>query len=310
MMTADAKKHVALSNAQTILDSTDREFDFSSHDFQRVRKLIYDRAGISLNETKQSMVYSRLARRLRALGIERFSQYLDSLEKNVNLPEWEEFVNALTTNLTSFFREAHHFPILATHLKKMYEKHGSLNIWCSAASTGEEPYTLAITACEAFGSMTPPVKILASDIDTKVLATAREGVYREESVEKMDPSLLKKYFLKGTGEQAGSVRVRSELKNLLTFRQLNLLDPQWQMRGGFSAIFCRNVMIYFDKPTQHKILERFAPLLLPQGLLFVGHSENFTQMQQIFQLKGKTVYEVQAAAAGAVSQTVRSIIKT
>ncbi len=285
------KAHVS-AVAQRIDDHQDREFDFTDTDFIKIKAMIYRLAGISLNDTKKSMVYSRLSRRLRTLNLSSFSVYLQRVESG-NSQETEEFINALTTNLTSFYREEHHFPVLIEYLQKLAaRKKETLNIWCSAASTGEEPYTLAMSACEAFGTLTPPVKILASDIDTKVLQTAAAGVYKEESVEKISPALLKKYFYKGTGSNEGTVRVRPELTQMISFRQINLLDITWPVRAGFDVIFCRNVMIYFDKETQLQILNKFAPLLNPTGLLFAGHSENFSAARDQFRLIGKTVYEV------------------
>ncbi|HEY8354962.1 MAG TPA: CheR family methyltransferase [Methylophilaceae bacterium] len=273
----------------------EREFRFTDRDFQRIRRLIHRSAGISLSEAKRDMVYSRIARRLRALQLGSFEDYLNRLESPAGAGEWEAFTNALTTNLTSFFREAHHFPILAEHLRRSTRP---LAIWCAAASTGEEPYTIAMTACEAFDSMKPPVSIIATDIATDVLQVAERGVYPLERVEKISEQRLKRFFLKGTGSKAGLVRVRDELRALVTFRQLNLLAPEWPVRGPFDAIFCRNVMIYFDKPTQGAILERFAPLLKPDGLLFGGHSENFLYTTKAFRLRGKTVYELNRRQAG------------
>lgn len=267
----------------------DREFEFTANDFSRVRKLIYQHAGISLSEAKSDMVYSRIGRRLRTVGYDSFKGYLDNLESENNPDEWEAFTNALTTNLTSFFREEHHFPILAEHLVKLKTP---IRIWCSAASTGEEPYTIAMTACEAFGTMKPPVEIIATDIDTNVIATASRGVYPYERVSKLSDERRKNFFQKGAGAQEGSVRVRNELRSLITFSQLNLLDEQWALKEPFDAIFCRNVMIYFDKPTQSKILSHFVPLMKPHALLFAGHSENFLYVSNAFHLRGKTVYEL------------------
>lgn len=267
----------------------EREFEFTATDFSRVRKLIYQHAGISLSEAKSDMVYSRIGRRLRTVGYDSFKEYLDNLEGQNDPAEWEAFTNALTTNLTSFFREEHHFPILAEHLSKLK---GPIRIWCSAASTGEEPYTIAMTVCEAFGTMKPPVEIIATDIDTNVLATASRGVYPYERVSKLSNERRRRFFLKGTGAQEGSVRVRNELRDLITFEQLNLLDEQWALKDQFDVIFCRNVMIYFDKPTQSKILSRFVPLMKPHALLFAGHSENFLYVSNAFHLRGKTVYEL------------------
>ncbi|MEO7495559.1 MAG: CheR family methyltransferase [Massilia sp.] len=269
---------------------TVKEFNFTKGDFERVRALIYQRAGISLADSKQEMVYSRLARRLRATGIVSFARYLDDLEAGRLGEEWESFTNALTTNLTSFFREAHHFPLLAEHLKGAREH--PLTIWCSASSTGEEPYSIAMTACEAFNSLTPPVQIVATDIDTNVLATGANGVYGIDRLDKMAPERARRFFLRGKGDQDGMVRVRPELRQLVSFKQLNLLSDKWPLTGHFDVIFCRNVMIYFDKATQRKILARFVPLMKSHGLLFAGHSENFLYVSESLKLRGKTVYEL------------------
>ena len=284
-----------MANQQSVEYAT-REYDFSKRDFEHVRKLIYERAGISLSESKQNMVYSRLIRRVRARGLNNFTDYLNLLECEDDA-EWQEFTNSLTTNLTAFFREEHHFPILAEHVLRRKSKQ-PIQLWCSASSTGEEPYSMAMTIVEAFGSYLPPVHILATDLDTNVLATAQQGVYPMERLEKMPPDRLKRFFLKGSGNQAGSARVRQELRDMITFRQVNLLDNAWPVRGPFDAIFCRNVMIYFDKPTQYKILKRFAPLLCPDGLLFVGHSESLHHATDTFRLRGKTVYQLTRSDGG------------
>ncbi len=271
-----------------------REFHFTKKDFDRVCKLIYDHAGISLSDSKQELVYSRLSRRLRATGINQFSEYLALLESN-DEAEWEQFANSLTTNLTSFFREAHHFPVLADHLRTLRGKH-PVTMWCSAASTGEEPYTMAMTVLDTLGRDATQVSIIATDIDTKVLATARVGAYPEERIAKLPPDVVKRFFLRGTGAQAGMVRVRQELRDMVTFRQLNLLDNNWALRAPLDVIFCRNVMIYFDKPTQLSILKKFTPLLRSNGLLFAGHSESFHHADEYFKLRGKTVYELSPKA--------------
>lgn len=272
----------------TLKSVAEREFSFSTGDFERVRKLIYQHAGISLSPVKQDMVYSRLARRLRATGKNSFVDYLDSLEKDGG-DEWERFVNALTTNLTSFFREPHHFPIFAEHLRKLGAQR-PVRIWCSAASTGEEPYSIAMTVLETLGSTVSHVSIVASDLDTNVLAAAQKGVYPIERVEKLPPERLRRFFLRGTGSQEGYVSVRPELRQLIEFRQINLLDSTYPVKGPLDVIFCRNVMIYFDKPTQYKILSRFAPLMQSDGLMFAGHSESFLHAADLFKSLGKTVY--------------------
>lgn len=269
-----------------------KEFSFTPRDFSRVRDMIYQRAGISLSENKQDMVYSRLARRLRVLGLNSFTAYLDSLAVDVNNKEWEAFTNALTTNLTSFFRETHHFPILADFVK---HRHGDIQIWCSASSTGEEPYSIAMTVCEAFNSLTPPVRIIATDIDTNVLEVAANGIYPVDRLEKMTSARVKRFFLKGKGANEGTVRVKQAVRDLVTFQPLNLLATTWPINTSFDVIFCRNVMIYFDKSTQAKILTRFAPLLKADGLLFAGHSENFLNITNRFKLLSKTVYALNHA---------------
>ncbi|MBC7499963.1 MAG: chemotaxis protein CheR [Herminiimonas sp.] len=273
---------------------TTKEFDFTPRDFERVRTLIHKRAGIALADSKQEMVYSRLARRLRAIGTTSFARYLDDLESGRDGDEWEAFTNALTTNLTSFFREAHHFPLLAEHARNLK---GPIEVWCSASSTGEEPYSIAMTLCEVFNTLTPPVHIVATDIDTNVLATAEKGIYSIDKLDKLSPERAKRFFQRGKGEQQGLVRVRSELRQLITFKSLNLLGDKWPLSGPFDAVFCRNVMIYFDKPTQGNILARFVPLMKPDGLLFAGHSENFLYVTDAFKLRGKTVYELHRGGA-------------
>jgi len=251
-----------------------RDFVFTARDFERVRKLIHAKAGIALADSKEEMVYSRIARRLRALRLDSFKTYLDQLEDGGTEAEWQEFTNALTTNLTSFFRESHHFDALREFLEKR-PRGTPARIWCAAASTGEEPYSLAITACEAYDTLTPPVAILATDIDTNVLATAERGVYALDRIDKLAVERKRRFFLKGAGAAAGQCRVVEPLRKLLTFRPLNLLDASYPMKGPFDAIFCRNVMIYFDKPTQLAVLRRMVPLLSADGLFFAGHSESF-----------------------------------
>lgn len=282
-----------------------REFDFTSHDFSRVRKLIYQRAGISLSEAKTDMVYSRIGRRLRIVGMGSFKDYLDYLEQDNNPDEWEAFTNSLTTNLTSFFREEHHFPILAEHIVQLKKP---IRIWCSAASTGEEPYTIAMTACEVFNTLKPPVEIIATDIDTNVLATAPRGIYPMDRISKLSIERKKRFLLKGTGASEGTVRVRNELRQLITFQQLNLLDDEYSLKEPFDAIFCRNVMIYFDKPTQARILEKFVPLMKPHALLFAGHSENFLYVSNAFRLRGKTVYELNPSQANTSHSRMAAIL--
>ena len=267
------------------------EFDFGAGDFERVRSLIYARAGISLHAGKQAMVYSRLSRRLRETGHRSFGAYLQWLDNARGAEaelEWQEFVNCLTTNLTSFYREAHHFEELESELKARAGR-GPLRIWCNAASTGEEPYTLAMTVAEALGGQSD-AKIVASDIDTKVLATAARGVYPVDA-RGLTPERQRRHWLRGTGANGGFMRVRPELAKMIEFRTHNLMDARWSLGDPFDIVFCRNVMIYFDTETQNRVLAQIHAAMKPKGLLFVGHSENFTDSKTLFRLRGKTIYE-------------------
>lgn len=265
-----------------------REFGWTRADFARVQTLIYRCAGISLHDGKHAMVYSRLARRLRDTGHSSFRDYLGWLEGQRGGPEWQEFVNALTTNLTAFFRERHHFGILAQLLRAA--PHAHWRLWCSAASTGEEAYSIAITAFEALGGERR-FRLVASDIDSRVLASAARGVYRIDGMQGVSAQQLRSFFLRGTGANAGLARARPELRRAIDFLALNLIDADWPFREPFDAVFCRNVMIYFDARTQRQVLEAIHRVLKPGGLLFVGHAENFSQARELFGLRGKTVYE-------------------
>jgi chemotaxis protein methyltransferase CheR len=269
-------------------DAAAHEFTFSSGDFQRVQKLIYQRAGISLHDGKRAMVYSRLSRRLRETGDRSFAAYLDGLERATGAAgdvEWQEFINCLTTNLTSFFREEHHFHALAEALVPMAGK--PIRMWCNAASTGEEPYSIAMTLVEAGCKQ---ARLLATDIDTKVLATAQRGVYAADA-RGLSPQRLQRHMLRGKGANAGFMRVKPELQKLIEFRTFNLMATAWSLGEPFDMVFCRNVMIYFDHATQRKVLEHIHEVMKPGGLLFVGHSENFTDSRDLFHLRGKTIYQ-------------------
>lgn len=275
-----------------IIRSDPREFEFDDRDFRRVCDLIHERVGISLAPAKRDMVYGRLSRRLRTLGLRSFQEYLDRLEREGG-EEWQAFTNALTTNLTSFFREPHHFDKLREELKRRsgtVSTSQPLLLWSCAASTGEEPYSMAITACEAFGTLKPPVRIVATDVDTQVLATASRGVYALDRVSSLEPELRRRYFQRGSGPNEGQCRVLPALRELIEYRPLNLLAPRYDVGGPFTALFCRNVMIYFDKPTQRGILSRLVPHMADDGLLYTGHSENYLHAADLIQPCGRTLY--------------------
>ncbi|MBS0882951.1 methyltransferase domain-containing protein [Pantoea sp. JGM49] len=251
----------------------------------RLGKLIYQRAGIVVNTQKKEMIFNRLSRRVRELKLNTFTAYADLLESHPEQPEWQIFINAMTTNLTSFFREAHHFPILAEHARQRPKDY---RVWCTAASTGEEPCSIAITLDQVLGS---GLRVWASDIDTDVLAKAQAGIYRFSDIQMLNQTQKRLYFLRGSGHSREYVKVKPALLANIHYQQINLLADSWPLPQPFDAIFCRNVMIYFDFSTQLRLLERFARLLKPGGLLFVGHSEHFSQPTLPLQLRGQSVYE-------------------
>jgi len=265
-----------------------RQRQLTEPELNKIIALIYRRAGIVITRQRRDMVYNRLMPRLRALGLTRFSDYLQLLEHSATHPEWQAFINALTTNLTSFFREAYHFPVLAEHAR---QRGGSYNVWCTAASTGEEPWSIAITLDEALGSSTLAPRVLATDIDTEVLEKARRGTYRLADLKNLSQHQKKTYFLRRNDSGPHTqVKVGRVLQQAVHFQPLNLIAAEWDIPAPFDAIFCRNVMIYFDKETQLRLLNRFAQRLKPGGLLFVGHSEHFSHMESPFRLKGQSVY--------------------
>ncbi len=264
----------------------ERDLEFEDRDFQRIRELIYRRAGIVLAQHKRDMVYSRVGRRVRHHHMRRFRDYLTHLESHPGATEWEEFTNSLTTNLTAFFREPHHFPLLVQHAAA---RRGPVRVWSAAASTGQEPYSVAMALVEALGEQAA-IEVVGTDVDTHALEVARNAIYPMKQIESLDETRRKRFFHKGSGSRNGLVRLRPELVARVGFRPLNLVADKWDVDGRFDAIFCRNVMIYFDAPTQLRILERFARFLKPDGLLFAGHSESFTHMTHRYRLRGQTVY--------------------
>ena len=270
-----------------------REFDFRDDHFAFIRKTLFENAGITLSEIKRDMVYSRLIRRIRALNLHTFDEYLNLLKKS---PEREmvEFTNSLTTNLTSFFRENHHFEYLRSTIfpelasRKRVRR---LRIWSAGCSTGEEPYSLAITLKESMRCFPGwDVRILATDLDSNVVATAQAGIYPRERVEGLPKAVVSRWFNKGSGALEGKVKVKAELQELITFKQLNLMHS-WPMKGPFDIIFCRNVVIYFNKETQRTLFSRYADYLDEKSFLIVGHSESLHGVTNQFRLLGKTIYQ-------------------
>ena len=262
-------------------------------DFERARRLIHQIAGITMGPSKRTMVANRLSRRIKETGHQSFGAYLDAVEA-ADSAEREAFTNALTTNLTSFFREAHHFPILVDHLRK--GPAGSVaTIWSAACSTGEEPYSIAMALLEA--GLDRPFRVIASDIDTGALARAQTGVYPAGRAASIGFERLHRFFQRGEGPNDGLVRVRPEVRAHVEFRCINLHDTAYAVEGPLEAIFCRNAMIYFARPEQVAVLERFTPLLAGRGLLFAGHSENFHYVAGgLLRTRGQTVYEPSGGA--------------
>jgi chemotaxis protein methyltransferase CheR len=277
------------------MTNRDKAFELSKEDFSFICQYVYDIAGIVLNTSKKEMVYRRLTRIIRERKISSFTEYCDLLKAE---PEKEKdyFINAITTNLTSFFREQHHFDYMVKHelpklIKNSLTNHKRLRIWSSASSTGEEPYSIAITLLETMkGSLGQwDAKILATDIDSNVLAAGKSGVYDERRIEDIPKKFIEKYFHKGVGVNKSKVKVDKELSKLITFKQLNLLHD-WPMKGPFDIIFCRNVIIYFDKETQQELFARYYEMLTPGGLLILGHSENLGPYQAHFDNVGRTIF--------------------
>ena len=273
----------------------DKAFQLSGDNFDYLCQFVYDTAGIVLNASKKEMVYRRLTRIIRERKLPSFTAYCNLLKADTE-KEQDYFINAITTNLTSFFREQHHFDYMTQdELPKLLGNRLShdkrLRIWSSASSTGEEPYSIAITVLEAMKSQLTQwdVKILATDIDSNVLAVAKEGTYDERRIEDVPRKFKEKYFTKGIGINESKVKVGKQLQALITFKKLNLLH-EWSMKGPFDIIFCRNVIIYFDKKTQQELFARYYEMLAPGGLLILGHSENLGQYQQHFESVGRTIF--------------------
>ena len=268
-----------------------REFEYTHADFDVLRKISNQYSGILVPDDKFDMFYSRLSKRVRLLGLTNFKQYCHYLKNNPD-SEFTEFINAVTTNLTSFFRENHHFDYLSkTVLPEILKKNAAskqIRVWSAGCSTGEEPYSLAMTLKESVPEHWD-INILATDLDTNVLATAAAGIYVADRVSGIAEPRLKRWFQKGVGQQADKVRVKTELRELIEFKQLNLMQ-EWPFKEHFDFIFCRNVLIYFDRETKEKLANRYCSLLSEGSYLFIGHSESLHQLDTGFSLVGNTIY--------------------
>ncbi len=274
----------------------EKEFVFSDKDFKFISALVGEKTGIVLAAHKKDMVYGRIARRLRVLNLKTFKEYCSLIESSDGEDEISDFLNAVTTNLTKFFREDHHFE----HLKKVVfpekindKKQGKkLRIWSAGCSSGMEAYSIAMTACDVIDNIASwDIKILATDIDTNVLKKGSEGVYRDDEVSTIPELYKKRYISRYEGKDSKKVVVAEKLRDMVHFKQFNFMDKQWPMRGPFDIIFCRNVVIYFDKATQEILFDKFANLLKPDGWLYIGHSENIMSISDRFRLDGKTIHQ-------------------
>ena len=275
-----------------------REFAFSDADFRGLAQFAYQQAGIALSDSKRNLVYSRLSRRLRALGLTSFKQYREYLAANTG--EMENFINAISTNLTKFFREAHHFDHFRSHVAVPFvqEAHGAvgkrMRVWSAGCSTGEEPYTIAVVLKREIRDLARhDVKILATDIDTDVVAKGVRGEYPANSIDEV-PKPYREYFLPIEGKRdSAQVTIAEEVRKLITFRKLNLME-RWPFTGNFDAIFCRNVMIYFDGATKSALVDRLTEKIKPGGWLYIGHSESLIGSHPGLRLVGRTVYRREA----------------
>lgn len=268
------------------------EFPFSEAEFSYLAGLLRDSTGIVLNSSKMNMVYARLARRLRELNLKTFAAYCELLQSSTGDQEMGNLINALTTNLTKFFRESHHFDHLRnTVIPAVAARKGAtpkrLRIWSAGCSSGEEPYSIAMVVADELARQSGwDAKILATDLDTNMVATGRTGLYSQQAIDELQPALRDRYL---TRQQGDVWAVQPQVRQYITFKQLNLLHP-WPMSGPFDAIFCRNVMIYFDGPTKNQLIKRFVDMLAPGGWLYIGHSETLFDNKSKLELDGRTVY--------------------
>ncbi|MCA9468238.1 MAG: protein-glutamate O-methyltransferase [Nitrospira sp.] len=264
---------------------TDQEFDL-------FKDLIYQQVGIRLDAPKKTLLVSRLGKRLRELGLPSYRAYFDCVSGKGGEEELTKLLDLISTNKTDFFREPVHFDFLRDVILPQVAPTKILKIWSSASSSGEEPYTIAMTLHDAIPDISRwDIKILASDISTRVLAKAAAGIYEEERISQLPKDVVRRFFLKGRGMQSGKFKVRPDVAQLVNFRRINLMDASFPIRSSLDVIFCRNVMIYFDRPTQAKLMEKFYRYLRPGGYLFIGHSESLQWIEHSFQYLQPTIYQ-------------------
>ncbi|MBK9305842.1 MAG: protein-glutamate O-methyltransferase [Nitrospira sp.] len=267
------------------------DFAISTDEFERFRALIYDESGIALNDQKQGLVASRLSKRLRELKLSSFSEYYDQLMHDPHREEFTRMLDLISTNKTDFFREPKHFDFLREEILPTLTPEKKARIWSSACSSGEEPYTIAMTLYDGVHDPAQwDFKILATDLSTRVLAKAAEGVYDEERVRELPSDIVRRHFLRGRGHSHGLLKVKPRLATMIRFQRLNLMDEQFPIKSPLDLIFCRNVMIYFDRPTQERLVNKFYRYLKPGGHLFIGHSESLQWVNHPFKTVAPTIY--------------------
>lgn len=263
----------------------------TSRDFAKIQTLVYQRAGIDLREGKEALVQARLGKKLGESGFRSYAEYLANIEADKTGESLVALIDALATNYTYFFREPAHFNLLRDTILPKLAARPSVDIWCAAAATGEEPYTLAMLLLEICGGAS---RVIATDISTRALETAQQGIYAAERFESVPDAMLHKYWLRGHGKSVGYYKAKPQLAAAVEYRRLNLIEP-FTFRSAFPIIFCRNVMIYFDKPTQQRVVSRMNQFLQPGGYLFVGHSESLSAAHHSLEYAGPAVYRKPAA---------------
>ncbi|WP_100658406.1 CheR family methyltransferase [Alteromonas flava] len=264
-----------------------KEFAFTFEHFDTLRKLAYGYSGIHITDDKFEMYYARLAKRLRALKLTEFAAYIKLVKRDPE--EFSEFINAITTNVTAFEREPHHFVRLGQELEQYSRR--DLRIWSAGCSSGQEPYSILINSLPICERRNIDIKLLATDLDTNVLTKAKQGIYPLEDIKNYSDAQKKKFFLKGKGANQGLSRVKPKLTDLIEFKQLNLFNP-WQINQSFDFIFCRNVLIYFEMPKKLEIIARFRANLKVGGILFLGHSESIPRTEEHWLNIGKNMYQL------------------
>ncbi|MFO0729962.1 MAG: protein-glutamate O-methyltransferase [Nitrospiraceae bacterium] len=267
------------------------EYSITPVEYEKICKLVYSESGISLGASKQSLVVSRLTKRLRDLQLDSFDKYYDFVMSDSTRDEFTRMLDLISTNKTDFFREPKHCDFLREHILPTLEKDKRIRIWSSACSTGEEPYTIAMTL---FESVAHPeqwdFRVLASDLSTRVLAKAAAGVYEDDRLTDVSEDVVKRHFLRGRGDSAGLVKVKPHISRIIKFKRINLMDDRFPIKSALDVVFCRNVMIYFDRPTQECLVNKFYRLLKPGGHLFIGHSESLQWVSHSFKTVAPTIY--------------------